>query len=97
MRLVSKSTGRIGHMNTLFIATMALTGPININTNIDSVLIETSISRINEVHRAAFAAFDGPSRALALGSGDSLGCELFSIELVARTGSVPQATFALAE
>tara|TARA_Y100000589_G_scaffold239014_5_gene226449 strand:+ start:2034 stop:2279 length:246 start_codon:yes stop_codon:yes gene_type:complete len=81
-------------MNTLIIVTAVLTGPVN--SNMDSSM-EASISKINDVHKAAFSAFNGPSTALALGAGDSLGCELYTFELVARLETAEKANIAFAE
>lgn len=81
-------------MNTLIIVTAVLTGPVN--TNIDASM-EVERSHFNDVHRAAFAAFDGPTSALSMGAGDSLGCEMYNIELMARRDSLDQGRFASAE
>jgi hypothetical protein len=81
-------------MNTLIIVTAVLTGPVNMNSDAS---LETYASGFKDVHRAAFAAFDGPASALSMGAGDSLGCEIYTIELVARRDSLDQARFASAE
>jgi len=81
-------------MNTFIIVTAVLTGPVNVNSDAS---LEAYASGFNDVHRAAFAAFDGPASALSMGAGDSLGSEIYNIELVARRGSLEQARFASVE
>ena len=81
-------------MNTFIIVTAVLTGPVNLS--MDSSM-EASISKINTIHQAAFAAFEGPSTALSMGAGDSLGCELYNVELVARLETAEQTSIAFAE
>jgi hypothetical protein len=94
-RVIKRPIVRIGSMNTLIIVTaVVLTGPVNVNSDASP---EAYASGFNHVHQAAFAAFDGPSSALSMGAGDSLGCEIYTIELVARRDSLDQARFASAE
>lgn len=81
-------------MNTLIIVTAVLTGPVNSNIETST---DVSMAKINDVHKAAFAAFEGPSTALSLGAGDSLGCELYNVELVARLETTQRSAIAFAE
>ena len=64
-------------MNALIIATVALCGPVSP----DMEHHQTSLMQPSANH-VAFAAFDGPSSALTLGSGDALGYEIFAIKMV---------------
>ena len=66
-------------MNALIIVTAALTGPISCD-------MEPAVATVISSHKnyVAPAAFDIPVSALALGAGDSLGCQMFAMELVAR-------------
>jgi len=66
-------------MNALIIVTAALTGPLPCET------ASVSPQAINE---AALAAFSGPSSALAMGAGDALGYELYSVDILARNDSM---------
>jgi len=93
-RVAKRPIVRIEPMNTLIIVTAVLTGPIN--SNVDTPM-EVSISNLNTRNQAAFAAFEGPSTALSLGAGDSLGCELYNVELVARLDTAERTSIAFAE
>ena len=93
-RVAKRPIVRIEPMNTLIIVTAVLTGPINSNVDTST---EASITKVNTMHQAAFAAFEGPSTAIALGAGDSLGCELYNVELVARLETAEQTSIAFAE
>ncbi|MEE2906597.1 MAG: hypothetical protein VX527_02085 [Planctomycetota bacterium] len=66
-------------MNALIIVTAALTGPIS--SDIEPVVATVVSSHVTQV---APAAFDIPTSVLALGAGDSLGCQMFAMELVVR-------------
>ncbi len=73
----SDSDSGTGTMNALIIATVALCGPLSSDVEDHQVqLLQPS------ANHAALAAFDGPRSALALGSGDALGCELFALEFI---------------
>ncbi|MDG2423299.1 MAG: hypothetical protein P8M22_04910 [Phycisphaerales bacterium] len=64
-------------MNALIIVTVALSGPLTPGMEVNPEPILQPCS-----NHAALAAFEGPTTALALGSGDALGYELFAIKLV---------------
>ena len=68
-RVAKRPIVRIEPMNTLIIVTAVLTGPIN--SNVDTSM-EASITKVNTMHQAAFAAFEGPSTAIALGLSSSV-------------------------
>ena len=67
-------------MNALIIVTTALSGPMYSDVNL-SCLSEVATDVAPRNH-AALAAFQGPMTALAMGSGDVLGYELYAMELV---------------
>lgn len=81
-------------MNALIIVTVALTGPIHA-TDMESSQDHRTVTKT--IHQEAYASFEGPLTALSLGSGDSLGCEIYNVELVARFKSPEQRSIALAD
>jgi hypothetical protein len=70
-------------MNALIIVTTALSGPMYSDVNLlDLSEVPSAAAARNQV---ALGAFQGPMTALAMGSGDVLGYELYAMELVVST------------